>query len=56
MDISFCKNCDNILYLYKEDEGEDHFIVCKHQTCSSKLKSLEEVSSYLSNLWSQKNL
>ena len=49
-ELTVKKFMDNATIIYKEDEGEDHFIVCKHQTCSSKLKSLEEVSSYLSNL------
>ena len=41
MDISFCKNCDNILYLYKEDEGESLYHCCK--SCGSKHELEEDI-------------
>ena len=41
---------DKATIIYKEDYGEDYFIICKKQTCSPKLKNLEEVNNYLKNL------
>ena len=40
---------DKATIIYKEDNGDDYFIICKKQTCSPKLKSLEEVENYLKN-------
>ena len=37
------------LLIYKEDDDKDYFIICKKQTCSPKLKNLEEVDKYLSD-------
>ena len=33
-----------------KDNSEDYFIVCKKQTCSPKLKNLEELENYFKNL------
>ena len=33
----------------KEDNREDYFIICKKQTCSPKLKNLEETENYIKN-------
>ena len=38
---------DKATIIYKEDSSEDYFIICKNQTCSPKLKNLEEVENYL---------
>ena len=29
--------------IYKEDPNDNYLIVCKNQTCSNKIKSLEEL-------------
>jgi len=41
---------DKATIIYKEDDSEDCCIICKKQTCSPKLKNLEEVENYLKNL------
>ena len=41
---------DKATIIYKEDSNEDYFIICKKQTCSPKLKNLEEVENYFKNL------
>ena len=41
---------DKASIIYKEDEGEDFYIICKKKTCSPKLKSLDEVKKYIINL------
>ena len=41
---------DKATIIYKEDSSEDFFIICKKQTCSAKLKNLEEVENYFKNL------
>ena len=41
---------DKATIIYKEDDGDDYFIICKKQTCSPKLKNLDEVENYLKNL------
>ena len=41
---------DKATIIYKEDDDKDYFIICKKQTCSPKLKNLEEVDKYLSDL------
>jgi|TARA_B110000438_G_scaffold154284_1_gene148223 uncharacterized protein YyaL (SSP411 family) len=35
--------------IYKNDSKENYLIVCKNQTCSNKIKSLEELKSTLKN-------
>ena len=44
------KFMDKATIIYKEDNTEDYFVICKKQTCSSKLKNLEEVKNYFENL------
>ena len=44
------KFMDKATIIYKEDSGEDYFIICKKQTCSAKLINLEEVENYFKNL------
>ena len=41
---------DKATIIYNEDDGEDYFIICKKQTCSPKLKNLDELENYLKNL------
>tara|TARA_Y100000389_G_scaffold203424_1_gene251822 strand:+ start:6603 stop:6962 length:360 start_codon:yes stop_codon:yes gene_type:complete len=41
MDISFCKDCDNLLYLYKSDDSDDLYNCCK--ACGSKEKVEDKV-------------
>ena len=41
---------DKATIIYKEDDGDDYIIICKKQTCSPKLKNLEEAKNYLMNL------
>ena len=31
--------------IYKEDSNDNYLIVCKKQTCSNKIKTLEELES-----------
>ena len=35
--------------VYKEDLEENYLIVCKNQTCSNKIKTLEELKSVVKN-------
>ena len=44
------KFMDKATIIYKEDNNEEYFIICKKQTCSPKLKNLEEVKNYFNNL------
>ena len=41
---------DKATIIYKEDDSEDFYIICKKKTCSPKLKNLEEVENYLKSL------
>ena len=34
-------------FIYKNNENESFVIVCKNQTCSEKLKKIEDVKKYL---------
>ena len=34
-------------FIYKNNENESFVIVCKNQTCSEKLKDIEDVKKYL---------
>ena len=37
-------------FIYKnKDENESSVVVCKNQTCSEKLKNLDEINKYLEN-------
>ena len=44
------KFMDKVTIIYKEDNSEDYFIICKKQTCSPKLKNLDELINYLKSL------
>ncbi|MDC0059390.1 thioredoxin domain-containing protein [Pelagibacteraceae bacterium] len=35
--------------IYKEDPKENYLVVCKNQTCSNKIKSIEELKSVVTN-------
>jgi len=35
--------------IYKEDTKENYLVVCKNQTCSNKIKSIEELKSIAKN-------
>ena len=35
--------------IYKEDPKENYLVVCKNQTCSNKIKSIEELNSVVKN-------
>ena len=35
--------------IYKEDSKENYLVVCKNQTCSNKIKSIEELKSIVKN-------
>jgi len=35
--------------IYKDDPKENYLIVCKNQTCSNKIKSLDELKSVVKN-------
>ena len=35
--------------IYKEDLEENYLVVCKNQTCSKKIKSIEELKSVVKN-------
>ena len=35
--------------IYKEDPKENYLVVCKNQTCSNKIKSVEELKSVVTN-------
>ena len=35
--------------IYKEDPKENYLVVCKNQTCSNKIKSIEELKSVVKN-------
>tara|TARA_B100000674_G_scaffold489444_1_gene503430 strand:- start:602 stop:1090 length:489 start_codon:yes stop_codon:yes gene_type:complete len=50
LEISIKKFMDKATIIYKEDNCEDYFIICKNQTCSPKLNNFEEVNNYLKNL------
>ena len=37
------KYLNSSVLIYKKDDKENYLIVCKNQTCSNKIKSLEEL-------------
>ena len=36
-------------FIYKDDSKENYLIICKNQTCSNKIKTLEEVKAVVKN-------
>ena len=44
------KFMDKASIIYKQDSSEDYIIICKKQTCSPKLKNLDELENYFKNL------
>ena len=49
MEVNFCSNCDNLLYLYKQDDSEKLFYACK--ACMNT----EEVSNELKQVYTNTN-
>ena len=41
------KTMGNISVIYKENNSDFYAIVCKNQTCSDKLRELEQINKYL---------
>ena len=39
----------NVSIIYKESNDEFFIVICKNQTCSKKLKDLNEVNDYIKN-------
>ena len=39
----------NISIIYKQNNEEFFVILCKNQTCSKKLKNLDEINNYINN-------
>ena len=35
--------------IYKEDPKENYLVVCKNQTCSNKIKNIDELKSVVKN-------
>tara|TARA_B110000438_G_scaffold1089_1_gene1064 strand:- start:231 stop:476 length:246 start_codon:yes stop_codon:yes gene_type:complete len=35
--------------IYKEDTKENYLVICKNQTCSNKIKTIEELKSVVEN-------
>ena len=36
-------------FIYKDDSKENYLIICKNQTCSNKIKTLEELKTVVKN-------
>jgi len=36
-------------FIYKDDPKENYLIICKNQTCSNKIKTLEELKAVVKN-------
>ena len=47
MDVNFCENCDNILYLYKESDGDELYYCCK--SCSNQVKIQDKMKQVYTN-------
>ena len=43
-DENWCGQC-----LAKKDSNDNYLIVCKNQTCSNKIKNIEELTSVIKN-------
>ena len=39
----------NVSIIYKDSNDEFFIVICKNQTCSKKLKDLNEVNDYIKN-------
>ena len=39
----------NVSIIYKESEEEFFIVICKNQTCSEKLKALDQINEYIKN-------
>ena len=40
----------NASIIHKENENEFFTVICQNQTCSKKLKNIQEIENYLENL------
>ena len=47
MDVNFCSNCDNLLYLYKNDDTNELYYCCK--ACSNTEKLDTKITQVYSN-------
>jgi|TARA_B100000941_G_C28491816_1_gene548374 DNA-directed RNA polymerase subunit M/transcription elongation factor TFIIS len=47
MDVNFCENCDNILYLYKQSDGDELYYCCK--SCSNQVKIEDKMKQVYTN-------
>ena len=36
-------------FIYKEDQKENYLVVCKNQTCSNKIKDIDNLKSVVKN-------
>jgi len=36
-------------FIYKEDQKENYLVVCKNQTCSNKIKGIDDLKSVVKN-------
>ena len=39
----------SLLLIYKNDHKESYLVVCKNQTCSNKIKTIDELKSVVKN-------
>ncbi len=39
----------NVSIIYKESEEDFFAVICKNETCSEKLKNLNQINEYLKN-------
>ena len=39
----------NVSIIYKENNDEFYAILCKKQTCSDKLRNLDQINKYIEN-------
>ena len=44
----------NASIIHKENENEFFTLICLNQTCSKKLKNIQEIENYLENLYNVK--
>jgi len=47
MDVNFCDNCDNLLYLYKDEDSSELYLCCK--SCSNKVKVSDDIRRIYTN-------
>jgi len=47
MEVTFCPNCDNLLYLYKEGDGDKLYYGCK--ACTNTVEVSEDIRRVYTN-------